>query len=191
MTTSTTSENKSTINMKASKVSSLLAIFILSTITLYSQSYLIPVDAPNNKYPITFTDVSQQVLVLEFDRTVIASGTSAGWTITVGGVPVAMTGSPVNAGNFLRITLSSSISYTNRNSVLVSYNAATGTLSLTGPVEPNFTNVSAVNNYIAVAADFTNGLYGENPPIDICAQVINVEIEYNITLSQRYRNSIH
>ncbi|MBK9391352.1 MAG: hypothetical protein IPN68_14615 [Bacteroidetes bacterium] len=44
--------------------------------------------------------------------------------------------------------------------------------------EPDFVNVSAVNNYIAVAADFTNGLSGEIPPSDICAPVENVEVEY-------------
>ena len=56
--------------------------------------------------------------MIEFDRAVTAAGTSAGWTITVGGSPIGMTGNPVSVGNFLRITLSSSISYANRNSVL-------------------------------------------------------------------------
>ena len=89
-------------------------------------------------------------------------------------------GNPVAALNFLRITLPSSISFANRNNVLVSYNAAVGTMSLIGPVEPNFANVQAVNNYIAVQADFVNGLYGEIPPVDICAAVENVTVEYNI-----------
>ena len=61
-------------------------------------------------YPITFTDNAQQTLILEFDRAVTAPGTSAGWTITVGGVPVPMIGNPTSAGNFLRIVLSSGIS---------------------------------------------------------------------------------
>ena len=169
-------------------VLSILASII--TVTAFSQSHLIPVDAPANKYPITFTDIAQNTLVLEFTASVTSAGTATGWTITVGGSPVPMVGSPTGAGNFLRITLSSSIAYANRNTVIVSY-AGTGGLTLTGGLSPVISNVQARNNYIAVAADFTNGLYGENPPIDICAQVINVEIEYNITLSQRYRNSIH
>ena len=81
--------------------------------------------------------------------------------------------------------------YANRNSVLVSYNPAVGTLALTGGVEPNFTNVQAVNNYIATSADFSNGLYGEIAPVDICAPVVDVQVESNIVMSSRYRNSIH
>ena len=67
MATSTSSEIKIALNMKVRKIFLLLAIFIfLSTFSLFLQSYLIPVDAPNNKYPITFTDAAQQQLVLKF-----------------------------------------------------------------------------------------------------------------------------
>ncbi len=172
----------------------ILLIFILGLLSLNvvtGQSYLIPVNAAGNKYPITFTDEMQQTLIIEFDRAVTAAGTSAGWTITVGGANVVMVGNPVPSGNFLRISLPSSITYANRNSVLVSYNPAVGSMSLTGGVEPNFTNVQAVNNYIAIAADFTNGLYGELPPSDICSPVLDVQVESNIIMSRRYRNSIH
>ena len=176
--------------IKMLRVLTLLTMTLLTMHTAEAQSYLIPVDAPANRYPITFTDTGQVTLIIEFDRAVISAGTATGWTITVGGTPVLMVGNPVAAGNFLRITLPSGISYANRNSVLVSY-STTGTLSVTGPAEPVFTNVQAVNNYIATTADFNNGLYGENPPVDICAQVVDVEVEYNIGISKRYRNSIH
>ncbi|MBE0677698.1 MAG: hypothetical protein IH592_02925, partial [Bacteroidales bacterium] len=155
------------------------------------QSYLIPPNAASNIYPITFTDEAQQTLILEFDRAVTAPGTSAGWTITVGGVAVPLSGNPTAAGNFLRIVLSSGISYADRNSVLVTYNPLVGNMALTGGVEPNFTNVQAVNNYIATSADFSNGLYGEIAPVDICAPVVDVQVESNIVMSRRYRNSIH
>jgi len=64
-------------------------------------------------------------------------------------------------------------------------------MALTGPVEPNFTNVQAINNYVATSADFSNGLYGELAPVDICAPVLAVQVESNIVMSKRYRNSIH
>ncbi|MBK7626730.1 MAG: hypothetical protein IPJ16_05945 [Bacteroidales bacterium] len=60
---------------------------------------------------------------------------------------------------------------------------------LTEPL--TLTNIAATNNHIGVQADFANGLYGENPPVDICAAVINVEITSNITVAAVYRNSIH
>ena len=110
MATSITSEIKNTLNMKASKLFTLLTILILSTSSLFSQSYLIPVNAPANQYPITFTDAAQQTLMLEFDRAVTAPGTAAGWTITVGGIGDPMVGIPAAVGNFLRIQLSTPIS---------------------------------------------------------------------------------
>src|SRR5450759_4244849 len=189
MAPSPTPEINNAITMQARKLLTLLTIFILSTSSLFSQSFLIPVNAPANDYPITFTDAAQQMLLLEFDRAVTVPGTSAGWTITVGGVGDPMVGNPVALGNFLRITLSVPISYANRNAVLVRYNSAVGTLSLTGGVHPNFGNTQAYNNYIAVQADFSNGLYGEIPPVDICAAVINVDVASNIVITQRYRNS--
>ena len=183
------------INKRSSKTKQLrfLAALFLAFISMNAalgQSYLIPTVPASNQYPITFTDEAQVTLILEFDRAVTSAGTSAGWTITVGGVPVPMVGNPTPAGNFLRIVLSSAISYANRNSVLVSYTTA-GTLSLTGGLEPVITNVQAVNNYIATSADFSNGLYGELAPVDICAAVLDVQVESNIVMSRRYRNSIH
>jgi hypothetical protein len=183
-------------NLKTTAVRNIPGKFVIALFlllfsgVLYGQSHLIPVNAPANKYPITFTDIGQQNLILEFSATVTAPGTSTGWTITVGGVPVPMVGNPSSIGSLLRISLSSPISYTDRNAVRVSYNG-TGGLTLFGGLLPVISNVQAFNNYIAVAADFSNGLYGEIPPIDICATVENVQVEYNITVTARYRNSIH
>src|SRR5665811_1627534 len=95
--------NKLNKNAMKGILIALLSLFSLGF--AQAQSYLITVDAANNIYPITFTDLAQQTLILEFDRAVTAGGTSAGWNITVGGSPVAMVGSPAPAGNFLRITL--------------------------------------------------------------------------------------
>jgi hypothetical protein len=191
MATSIFSGNQKELDMKASKLITLLAILILPTSSLFSQSYLIPVDAPNNIYPITFTDAAQRVLILQFDRAVTSPGTATGWTITVGGVPVVMVGPPTAALNSLRITLPASITYANRNSVIVSYSNLLGTLTLTGGLNPNIVNVQAINNYFALAADIISGVTGENPPKDICAPVLNVEVESNIFVTSRFRNSIH
>jgi hypothetical protein len=177
--------------MKARKLFALLTISFLSTLTLFSQDYLIIADPPNNIYPITFTDINQQTLILEFTANITTAGTSAGWTITVGGTPVAMVGSPVSAGTKLRISLPSSISYANRNSVLLSYNNTLGTLTLTGGLLPNLVSVQAVNNYVAVAGDFSNGLSGAVPAPNICAPVVNVSVTYQMTVVQRYRNSVN
>ena len=81
---------KKTLNKRAKGFFATFVIVLMTFTFASAQSYLVPVDAPNNIYPITFTDAAQQVLMLEFDRAVTAPGTSAGWTITVGGVPVAM-----------------------------------------------------------------------------------------------------
>ena len=54
----------------------ILLIFILGLLSLNvvtGQSYLIPVNAAGNKYPITFTDEMQQTLIIEFDRAVTAA----------------------------------------------------------------------------------------------------------------------
>ena len=58
---------------------------------------------------------------------------------------------------------------TDRNDVYVSYNAGPGTMAGSGGDVASFTNIQAVNNYIAVQADFFNGLYGEIGDKDICS----------------------
>ena len=93
------------INKRSSKTKQLrfLATLFLAFISMNAalgQSYLIPTVPASNQYPITFTDEAQVTLILEFDRAVTSGGTSAGWTITVGGVPVPMVGNPTPAGNF-------------------------------------------------------------------------------------------
>ena len=186
----TNAEFNNTINMKARKLITLLTITILSTFSLYSQSFLIPVDAVNNKYPITFTDAAQQKLVLYFTKNVTpgANISTVGWSVT----GTAATITQIDAiGTNVLITLNTSITFAERNNVKVTYNALAGSFSMADLTEPNFLNISAVNNYIAVPADFSNGLYGENPPVDICAKVENVEVSYNVVVSHAYRNSIH
>jgi len=190
MTTSIVSEIKNTLHMKARKLFSLLTIFILSTISLYSQSYLIAVDAPTNKYPITFTDVAQQRLVLTFIKNVTpgANISQLGWSVT--GTAATITQIDAAGVNVL-ITLNTSITFAERTLVKVSYNAAVGSFLMQDLTEPDFADVSAVNNSYPTQADFTNGLYGENPPVDICAAVLNVEVTSNIIIASRYRNSMH
>ena len=90
MATSPTLEINNATTMQGRKLLSLLTILLLSTYPLFAQSFLIPVNAPANKYPITFTDAAQQVIMIEFDRAVTSPGTAVGWTITVGGVGVPM-----------------------------------------------------------------------------------------------------
>ncbi|MFZ5941413.1 MAG: PKD-like domain-containing protein [Bacteroidota bacterium] len=169
----------------------LVTLLFTASVSLFSQSRLIATDAPNNIYPITFTDPTQTRIVVHFDDFITAAGTTAGWTVTVGGAPVALAGNPTRSGQDLTLTLVSEITYANRNTVFVTYNDAAGTVALLTGLEPVFTNIQAINNRIATADDFTNDLYGERPPKDICAAVTNVEVEFNLILSKAYRNSIH
>jgi hypothetical protein len=55
----------------------------------------------------------------------------------------------------------------------------------------SFGPTGAVNNWIITEDDFINGLFGELPPVDICAAVLDVDIEYNFTMTRRARYSIH
>ncbi|MCK5136464.1 MAG: PKD domain-containing protein [Bacteroidales bacterium] len=166
-------------------------VLISLSFGVIAQSRLVSNDPPNNIYSLTFTDVNQQQIVAHFDDFVTSEGTNAGWSITVGGAPVALIGAPTRSGTTVTITIATPISFNDRNNVFVSYSAAAGSISLLTGLEPDFAGVQAYNNYIAIAGDFTNGLYGENPPKDICAAVENVEVEMNLILSKRYRNSIH
>ncbi len=163
----------------------------MSTCSLFSQSYLIPVNAPLNQYPITFTDVAQQQLVLNFTKNVTpgANISQVGWSVA--GTAATITRIDAMGTNVL-ITLSTAITYAERLNVKVTYNAATGNFQMQDGTEPlTLTNISAVNNAYPTQADFSNGLYGENPPTDICAAVLNVEVTSNLVISHRYRNSIY
>ncbi len=191
MAASKSSVIKNTINMKARKLISLLTILILSTCSLFSQSYLILVNAPLNQYPITFTDVAQQQLVLNFTKNVTpgANISQVGWSIA--GTAATITRIDAIGTNVL-ITLSTAITYAERLNVKVTYNAATGNFLMQDGTEPlTLTNIGAVNNAYPTQADFSNGLYGENPPVDICAAVLNVSVTSNLLISARYRNSIY
>ena len=158
---------------------------------ILAQPNLIAVDAPNNQYPITFTDNAQRTLVIRFDEALTTCGTTAGWTVKINGSSVAISAGPLCLGNVMQFTLQDTITYNDRNLVTVTYDSGPGTVAGAGGQAPSFTDVSAINNYIADDSDFINGLYGENPPTDICAAVEDVEVEYNVILSKRYRNSIH
>jgi hypothetical protein len=173
----------------ARRILCLISASTLAISSLYSQSYLIPVNAPSNIYPITFTDLAQKTLVLNFTKPVTSGSNlgQLGWSVTGTSASISQINS---SGTSVSIILSSAISYAERTSVFVSYNAAVGNFQMADLTEPDFVNVIAVNNYIAVASDFANGLYGEIPPNDLCSPVENVEVEYNTTITQRYRNSI-
>src|SRR5450759_4360574 len=83
MAPSPTPEINNAITMQARKLLSLLTILILSTSSLFSQSFLIPVNAPANNYPITFTDLAQLKLVLYFTKNVTpgANISKVGWSV--------------------------------------------------------------------------------------------------------------
>ncbi|MCK4630889.1 MAG: hypothetical protein KAT40_05565, partial [Bacteroidales bacterium] len=183
--------SKSTIPKHFITFLAVISFTALTAFNLYGQPTLIPVDAPNNQYPITFTDANQKVIILEFDEAITTCGTTAGWTIKVNGIGVTIAVGPQCVGTYIRFTLQNTISYNDRNSVTVTYDSGPGTVAGAGGDAPSFTDVSAVNNYIAIAADFANGLYGEVGDVDRCAPVEDAEIEYNMSLTQRYRNSIH
>lgn len=150
--------------MKERKLISLLTILILSTCSLFSQSYLIPVNAPLNQYPITFTDAAQQQLVLYFIKNVTpgANISQVGWSVT----GTAATITRIDAvGTTVLITLNTAITFAERSNVKVTYDAATGNFLMADLTEPlTLTTISAVNNAYPAQSDFSNGLYGENPP---------------------------
>ena len=60
--------------------------------SLIAQPALIPNDPGNNIYAITFTDPNQTIIAIEFDEDITNLGNTTGWTITVGGAPVAILG---------------------------------------------------------------------------------------------------
>ena len=190
MATSTFSEIKNMNNMDAKKLFVFLSIIFLSSYSLFSQSYLIPVNAPLNQYPITFTDVAQQQLVLNFSKNVTpgANISQVGWSVA----GTAATITRIDAiGTNVIITLNTAITYAERLNVKVTYNAATGNFLMQDGTEPSIPTISAVNNAYPTQSDFSNGLYGENPPVDICAAVMNVSVTSNLLISSRYRNSIY
>ncbi|MGF1587444.1 MAG: hypothetical protein ACFCUM_19160 [Bacteroidales bacterium] len=170
----------------------ILLLFHLSALGQSPQ--LIPVNAGSNQYPLTFVTADQNLIFAEFDGVVYGTNQPAHWTVTIGGTsytPSGITG--LNSAR-LNIVLPVAISYENRNDVYVSYDGGGDLRGVDFP--PNndvapFNNIKAVNNHIIEESDFTSGLYGENPPIDLCAPVQDVEIEYNMSFSRRARNSIH
>lgn len=133
----------SSITQKLTRTVILFAI-LLSSVNSFSQA-LVADDPPNNIYGLTFTNLGQDKIVATFDGVFVTSeGTNAGWTVTVGGSGVPLSGSPSRNGSTVTITLSSEILFADRNSVIVSYDAAGGTISTTGG-EPDFTNVQFHN----------------------------------------------
>ncbi|MCX6327565.1 MAG: hypothetical protein NT144_13085, partial [Bacteroidia bacterium] len=183
--------------MKARILFALLTSIILSTSSLFSQDHLIPTVIGSNIYPITFTNTDQNQLVLEFDLPIETAGNSTGWTITVGGSPASISGSPVRLGSppsaLLRITLTSSILLASVNAVYVSYDGSgTFTLDNSGvDVFPIIVGKQARNNWRPVIADFVKrGL----TPINIadkCAVVTGIIMKQEIEIIPRLRNSIH
>ena len=90
----------------------LLLLFLIATGAVYSQApQLLPVDAPNNQYPITFTDNAQKIIVIQFDQPITTLGTTAGWSVTVGGSPATIVSGPTGFGPYVSFTLQNSISY--------------------------------------------------------------------------------
>ncbi len=173
------------------KLSVLLIFFLLTTVSLFSQTFLINVNAPLNQYPITFTDFAQQKLILTFTKNVTPglNISQVGWSVTGTAASILQIDA---AGNIVQITLNDSIKFAERLNVKVTYNAGTGNFLMADGTEPlTLTNISAVNNSFPTQADFSNGLYGELPPVDICAAVLNVEVTSNLLIEHRYRNSIY
>jgi hypothetical protein len=66
------------------------ALFLLAAMInpLFAQPTLIATDAGANQYPITITDIDQRVVAIRFTEPVTTAAGIAGWTITIGGVPV-------------------------------------------------------------------------------------------------------
>ena len=73
MATSIFHETKKILTLRAKGFCAAFVIVLMTFTYASAQSYLVPVDAPNNIYPITFTDAAQRILILEFDRAVTSS----------------------------------------------------------------------------------------------------------------------
>ncbi len=110
-----------------------LGIFLFN-FEIHAQPSLIPNDPGNNIYAITFTDIDQKIISIEFDEDITVLGNTSGWTITVGGVPVSIFGPIFEPSNhkIIQFQLASAISYANRNSVFVTYNQAVSSITQIG-----------------------------------------------------------
>ncbi len=76
-------------NLSIQLLTAFVGIFAVS-FSLIAQPALIPNDPGNNIYAITFTDIDQKIISIEFDEEIIDLGNTSGWTITVGGVPASI-----------------------------------------------------------------------------------------------------
>jgi hypothetical protein len=185
---------KPVTNLK-SMIAAFTLFFLAAMIhPLFAQPTLIATNAGANQYPITFTDIDQRIVAIRFTEPVTTAAGIAGWTITIGGVPVAITGPAGIGTDVLRFQVpAGAITFANRNNVRVTYDSGPGdvTAVLSGLPLASFGPTNAVNNWIFTEDDIVNGLFGENPPVDVCAPVENVEVEYNFTMTRRARYSMH
>ena len=150
-------------------------------------SYLITAVPASNIYPVTFTTSNQKTLKLKFLYNIQYPGTTAGWNITVSGVPRSLTSDPTMSGSELTLILSSEILYSERLSVVVNYDCFAGSLKINNH-NPTITAVTAVNNYLALYGDLSlNNVFtllsapGINP----------VQVQFDISIARQFRNSIH
>ncbi|GCC50208.1 hypothetical protein SanaruYs_04230 [Chryseotalea sanaruensis] len=134
-------------------------LVVLLTIGLYSSAYsqAVPTPIAPRTYSIFHETDNQQVITITWNSNVTITG-AAGWTITVGGVPVVPSGS-VSAGTTTNIILSSAI--LPGQAVTVQWSGGNGA----DPFGPS----ASQNNKRILCTDFTfAALNGNTPP---CAPV--------------------
>ena len=186
-------ENKK--NMKAWRFLTVIILSFLLTGNAWAQPQLIPIIPASNQYPITFTDAAQQNIGIEFSEVITTLSTTTGWTITVNGISVALTGPVFDALNhaIIRFQIPSGITYANRYLVMVTYNQAAATTKLAGASGQvaSFGPINAVNNLPLDCSVFDITKFDFSLALtEVCAPA---HVRYTVTyyILSQYVNSIH
>ncbi len=184
MATSLIKKCKRLKSKKILKFFTIAFIIVLNIGSVFAQPVLIPAIPASNQYPITFTSVGQNQLILRFDSQVSATPSVwlvTGWSIT--GTTATITSVASNL-NQIQISLSGAITYTQRQNVQLSYNGTGNT-----PIAA-FSNVAAVNNYLVSCNDFNISSINLDNSNVVC-QTVTITATGNIVVPSVARNSIY
>jgi PKD repeat protein len=169
------------------------AIFLGISFTLLGQApQLIPINAGANQYPLTFITDAQNVITAQFDQPVIGDNNPICWSVEIGGVVYTPALINIPGSDRVTISLPVSISFENRTSVKVSYNAGGGCnlRNSEGELVGSFNDRPAVNNRIVTCSDITGTKGIDITTSGTCAPV-SVSIKYTWNFRQGARNSIY
>jgi len=151
------------------------------------------VDAPlTDSYAITFTDEAQKEIIVRLSAAVKPTNSTVGLTVHVNCIPasIASVGYGADATQ-LMLTLSSPITYADRNTVRVSYNSASGTVEdYSSNKLQAFTNHAAVNN-LKIDANLLEAPRNIGTAYLIECAPVQVKMTFQYSVKDNYRNSIY